>query len=304
MLDMTFGDADSVAAKDRAAARRYRHAGTGLIVLAVVLPWFVRTVSGPYEAGRLLGETVGALLMLMLVAWLLTLKGSELAKGRARLAVGVLLCLMVIGSETQDRQKREEARRFLNDALALQAENKMVFEGIEKRFEALKLGQYTTPQALASSRSLAAGRAALAQFRALLQERQSSLQRYLVRYRAFLDGIPSGDFRRGAEASWAQSSEAAKKLYADLDTAQFAVADAMDALFEWMQANNRKLSLNDGKLMFQTEAQRTAALSLAHRLDETVAHALQLEQAAEAAQVQAAARQQQVLKEAEAFLGR
>lgn len=304
MLDMTFGDANSAAAKERAAARRYRHAGTVLIVLALVLPWLLRPVAGAYEAGRLLGETLGGLLLFLGVAWLVTLKGSELAKARGRLVVGVLLCLVATGSVTQARKEREDARRFMADALALQAEYKAKFDSIEKRFEAINLGQHTTAQAMVAPQSLAAGRAALAQFRALLQERQRLLQAYLTRYRAFLDGVPPGPLRQGAEKSWAPSSEAARKLYAELDTVQFAVADRLEALFDWVQANRSRLAVQEGKLMFQTEAQRAAALKLATQLDEAVAKALEVEKTAETAQAEALARQQKARQEAEALLGR
>ena len=304
MPDMTFDDAGNPAVVESAKARRYRNIGTAFILLALMLPWVLRSAASASEAGRLFGESLGALLMLLFIAWLVTIKGSELAKARGRVVVGVVLCLAALGSMSHARQQREDARRFMTDALALQAKNKVAFESIEKRFEAINLGQYTTAQAMASTQSLAAGRAALAEFRALLQERQRMLQAYLTSYRSFLDGVPPGDLRRGAEKSWARSSEDARKLYADLDTAQFAVADALEALFDWMQANSGKLLVRDGKLMFQTEAQRAAAVKLANRLDEVVAHAVQLEKAAEAQQAQAMARQQQAQKEAEAFLAR
>ena len=117
---------------------------------------------------------------------------------------------------------------------------------------------------------IATGKTTLAQYRALLVERQTLLKtnldesEQLIRSRS-----PSDDFLNSAMASFTPNKVQAVKMYGDLDRVQFAHADAIATLFEWCSTQVGKLTVNKNQLLFSSEVQKAELAKLVANVQET-----------------------------------
>lgn len=289
-----------------AAARRYSFAGAALIFFAFVAPLMATAfgLGSAYTVGQDLARTLGSLFGLAVVTWLVMRNRSDLAKAKARLVVGLLLCLTVANNIANTARENSVAKDFMRGAIAFQAKHASKFEDLGKRFEENTVNQYVTPAALTSAQSIAAGQAALERYRSLLQERNLLLQTYMAEYRAYVNSVPEGEARRGAEASMGPAMDSANNLYKTLDVAQRAHADALGAVFAWAQTNVGKLSNRGGQLVFQSAQQQSELNALAQRLQAAENVVDEATKFAQAEQVKAAAKRDTAMKEAEALLGK
>lgn len=296
----------TVPAAEIAGAKRYTYLGAALIALAFVGPSLATLfgLGNAFSVGQDIARTLGSLALLALIAWLITRNRSGVAKAKARTVVGVLLCITV-GNNIANAAKEEAlAKQFVRDAIAFQTRHAAKFEDLGKRFEQVTVAQYLTPAGLTSPQNLLAGQAALERYRSLLAERNLLLQTYLAEYTAFVNTLPPGETRRGAESAIGPSKQATEDLYKLLDKTQTSHADAMGAIFSWAQTNAGKLGLRGEQLLFQTQQQQAELTTLAAKLQEAENTVNAAVSKAQAEMAKAATKREQSMKEAEALLSK
>ena len=260
------------------------YAGGGLIALAFALP-FLAIPAGlgtSFQAGGQTVDTLVALLVLAIISWAITRKRSDLAKASGRLISGGVLCLMVGTGLAQAASEEQASKRFLRDAMALQAAQSAKFVDLGQRFDKINLTTVLTPEAMTTVSGLATARATIAQYRALLAERRLLLQTYLAEFERFFATIPPGDMRNGAlSAMSGGSKDATAKVYADLDRSQTALTDSMSAVLDWGAAQAGALGVRTGQLLFSTKEQQAELQTLLAKLgDVEVQNAAVLKSAA------------------------
>lgn len=291
---------------DLALTKRWNYLGTGLIVFAFIGPSLAMLagLGSAFSVGEDIGRTFGSLAVLMLIAWLVTRKMSDLAKAKARLVVGIVLCVVVGNNIARMAKDEGVAKVFVRDALAFQAQQQVKFEHLGKRFEDVTVAQYLTAETLVSPDGVAAGKLALEKFRSLLQERNLLLQTYLAESAALIAGVPAGEARAAAESAAGPARVATEKLYKALDRAQSEQASAIGAIFDWAAANNGKLGATNGELVFASDDQRQELQALVTRLqtaENEVAVAAEEAQKMETAELE---KQKRVNEEAAKFLAK
>jgi hypothetical protein len=300
------GDVPMPHATERVSAERYTYIGAGLIVLAFGGPALATMfgLGNAFSVGQDLARTLGSLAFLALIAWLVTRKRSDLAKAKARTVVGVLLCITVGNNIANSAKEVKVAKQFVRDAIAFQTKHASKFEDLGARFHKVTVAQYLTPAGLTSPQNILAGQAALERYRLLLAERNLLLQTYLAEYTAFVNTLPPGETRRGAESAIGPSKQATEDLYKLLDKTQSAQADAMGSIFTWAHANAGKLRLRGEQLLFQTQQQQSELTALAAKL-QTAENAVNAAVGKANGDIaRAAAKREQSMKEAETFLSR
>lgn len=284
----------------------WSYIGTGLILLAFVGPSLaaIAGLGNAFSVGENIVRTLGSLAFLALIAWLVVRKKNDLSKARALAVVGLLLCFTVGYNIADAAKEKEQAKYFLRQAMSFRAKQTEKFTDLGRRFDEVTVAQYLTPEGLTSAASVAAGKAALERYRSLLQERNLLVQTYLAEYVAFVESIPAGEFKAGAESMVGPSKEATEQLYKMLYRVQSEHASAMGALFDWAAANNGKIEMRKGQLMFTSIAQQQELQALENKLqaaEKEVNAAFQKAQAAQAAAIEKHNRLQQ---EAAEFLAK
>jgi hypothetical protein len=289
-----------------AATKRWNYAGATLIALAFIGP-SLATLAGlgnAFSVGEDVARTLGSLAFLALIAWLAVRKRSDLSKAKARAVVGLLLCITVGNNIATAARDKEDAKRFLQQALNFQSQYAGKFEELGKRFDQITVAQYLTPEGLTSKATIAAGRAALERYRTLLQERNLLLQTYLADYVSFVGKLPQGQLRSGAESTLGPNKEATENLYKLLDRAQGEHAASIAALFDWAEGNAGKIAIRNGQLMFASAAQQQELQALATRLQAAENNVNTAVQTAQAAQAAALEKQKRLQKEANELLSK
>lgn len=300
------GDWQMDPSDERALTKRWNYLGAGLIALAFIGPT-IATLAGlgnAFSVGEDIARTFGSLAGLMLIAWLVARKMGDLAKAKARVVVGIVLCVVVGNNIARMAKEEDVAKAFVREALAFQAQQMEKFENLGKRFEEVTVGQYMTAEALVSPTGVAAGKAALEKFRSLLQERNLLLQTYLAESVALIASVPAGEARAAAESAAGPARAATEKLFKTLDRAQGEQAAAIGAILDWAAANNSKLGVSNGELVFSSVEQRQELQGLVTRLqtaESDVAAAAEEAQNMEASEQERRAR---VNEEAAEFLAK
>jgi hypothetical protein len=280
---------------ERALTKRLNYIGAGLIALAFIGP-SIAALAGfgrEFSVGEDIGRTLGSLVVLALLGWLVVGKKGDLAKAKATLVVGIVLCVVVGNNIARMSKEEDVAKAFVRDALALQAQQQEKFEHLGKRFEEVTFAQYMTADALVSQSSVAAGKAAVERFRSLLQERQFLLQTNLAESAALVAQLPEGEVRAGAESTLGPARAATEKLYKTLARTQSEQATAIGAIFDWAATNDGKLAVSNGELIFSSVEQRQELQALITRLqaaESQVAAASEEAQKMEAAELEKRAR--------------
>ena len=288
------------------STKRWNYLGAGLIFIAFIGP-SLATMAGlgnAFSVGEDIARTLGSLAFLALIAWLVVRKRNDLSKAKARSVVGLLLCITVGNNIANAAREKDQAKAFVKQAMTFQAQHTEKFSDLGRRFDEVTVAQYLTPEGLASSPSVAAGKAALERYRSILQERNLLLQTYLAEYVAFVGGLPAGQVRAGAESALGPNKEATEGLYKMLDRVQGEHAAAMGAVFDWAAANNRKIAMRNGQLMFTSVAQQQELQSLASRLQAAENEVAAAAQKAQAAQAAALEKNRRLQKEAAELLAK
>lgn len=277
---------------DDKARKLLSTAGTALIALAFIGP-FAAVAFGSYtyfSAGEDVARTAGALLFLAFISWLTTRTRSPLTKAKARFVVGLLLCLTVGTNIARAASAAEDAKRYVREALEFRDQQMAKFTGLGQRFDKVDLSTVLTPQSVATPAGLANSRATLAQYKALLAERDLLLQSYLTAYERFVnERAPDGEARRGAFEIYKTQSAETSALYQGLGQTQRALASAMEMVLDWGEAQAGRIGIQNGQLLFSTREQQQELASLVAQVGEaektvnaTVAKATETQQRAQA----------------------
>ena len=188
--------------------------------------------------------------------------------------------------------------------MTFQARHTEKFASLGRRFDEVTVAQYLTPEGLTSSANVAAGKAALERYRSLLQERNLLLQTYLAEYVAFVGSLSTGQFRAGAESALGPNKEATESVYKMLDQVQGEHAAAMDAIFDWATANDGRIAIRNGQLMFSSVAQQQELQSLANRLQVAESEVTAAAQKVQTAQAATLEKNKRLQKEAAELLSK
>ena len=293
-------------ADEYTSTKRWNYLGAGLIFIAFIGP-SLATMAGlgnAFSVGEDIARTLGSLAFLAFIAWLVVRKRNDLSKAKARAVVGLLLCITVGNNIATAYREKDQAKSFVREAMTFQAKHTEKFADLGRRFDEVTVAQYLTPEGLASSASVAAGKAALERYRSLLQERNLLLQTYLAEYVAFVGSLPAGQVRAGAESALGPNKEATEQLYKMLDRVQSDHAAAMGAIFDWAAANSGKIEMRKGQLMFTTTAQQQELQSLANKLQAAENEVNAASEKAQAAQAAAMEKSSRFQKEAAELLAK
>lgn len=187
---------------DESSAKRLRLLGWGLIGAAFLLP-FIALYAGlgsAFEVGADIARTMGSLLFLELVAWLVTRKKNALSKSRGTAIVGALLCIVVGNNIYQANRERQTAMGFVDDALRLQEKAGAKFVEFGGRFDKVDLTTVLTPETMTTAAGMARAKGTLAEYRALLAERRALLQTDLAEMDQFFAAVADGQMKQVALA--------------------------------------------------------------------------------------------------------
>ncbi|MDP3251632.1 MAG: hypothetical protein Q8M77_06940 [Hydrogenophaga sp.] len=242
-------------------AKRLTWIGAAFIALAFIGPYLAASMGfgemSAFKAGADGARTLGSLLLLALVAWAVSRGRSDTFKASARVAVGVLLCIVVGSNIAQTAKEVRDQKAFLADALVFRDQQALKFAKLGERFDAVDLGKILTPQSMVLRDDHAAARATLATYRALLAERRALVQTYLLEYERFVaDRALSYDAKAGAQEGMKGTRESTEALYASLDDVQTGLADSMERVLDWGVTQAGKLNIQNGQLMFTSTRQQ------------------------------------------------
>lgn len=299
-------DVSMTPADTQASIKRWNYLAAAFIATAFFGPG-IATFAGlgnAFSVGEDAARTLGSLAFLALIAWLVARRKSDLAKAKARVIVGLLLCVTVGNNIANAAKEKEQAKQFVQQALSFQEEHASKFSDLARRFDQVTVSQYLSPEGLTSPAGVAAGQAALERYRSLLQERNLLLQTYVAEYVSFIGKLPAGQLRSGAESAIGSNKAATENLYRMLDRVQGEHAAAMGAIFEWAQANMGKLAFRNGQLLFSSVEQQQQLQVLASRLQKAENEVNDAVQKAQSAQAAAVEKNKQLQKEAAQLLAR
>ncbi len=273
-------------------ARKMSALGWALILIAFVVP-LASAAMGHINAGQAgyqMGQMAMALVVLILVTSLALRGRSAILQSYGRLAIGVLLSLWALGAAAQQFAQRNAERAFLLEAQKMQAAQAARFVELGKRFDAVDLGTVLTPEAVTSEARIAAGRETISKYRDLLAERKALLMTTFAESEHFFNTrSPTEADKREALASMERGKAATIKVYADLDTAQAAVANSMSDVLDWAARQKGKLRVENAQLVFANPQQKIELQELLAKLQATEARQQQALQAAAASQQKAQA---------------
>lgn len=307
MTNGVIGDGLMAPGDELASTKRWNYLGTGLIALAFIGP-SLATLTGfgsAFSVGEDIARTFGSLAVLMLIAWLVTRKMSDLVKAKAKVMVGIILCVVVGNNIARMAKEVDAGKAFVREALVFQAQQQEKFETFAKRFDEVAIiSQYMTAEALVSPDGVAAGKAVLEKYHSLIQEQNNLFQTYLAEAVALIERVPAGTARTAAVSTFGPTRDATEKLYKKISHVESEHAAAIGAIFDWAAANNGKLGVSNGELVFSSDEHRQEIQALVTRLQAAENEAAL---ATEVAQKMAAAElemQKRVKKEAAEFLAK
>lgn len=140
---------------------------------------------------------------------------------------------------------------------------------LNERFKQIDMNRFMRDPVLITPEGVAAGRAELAKYRALLAERDVLAERELSEYRGTFAALPPGTVRDQMIAGEQATEPRTRELYQQLARAQADNADAVAALFDWVDANRPLLKLRDGRLVTATPQQESELQTLSRRIAAT-----------------------------------
>lgn len=126
-----------------------------------------------------------------------------------------------------------------------------------------------TPAMLASADGRREGRAELARYRALLAERDALMRDGAARGHALLMAIPEGETRNLALRGEATTAARNQAVRDELSRSEAAACDAIQALFDWADANHAVLEVKNATLVVHGERPLAELDALEARLQET-----------------------------------
>ena len=154
-----------------------------------------------------------------------------------------------VGIARQRAENEQAARRFLDAASAFAQRQSAQDAALQARFDQIDVDRYMDAPSLASPERVREGRAELARYRALLDERERASAAGVAEAHSLVMSLPEGSLRDQAMRGAAATAARNKALRAELSQAQAANADAVQAVFDWADRDRALLHLRDGKLL-------------------------------------------------------
>lgn len=232
--------------------RFYLSAGWVLIALGLLIPLIAMS------AGYIDGESakdyitrgVGSLLFLAGIGWLATRKMSNRAKANARIVVGILLCLVVFSNVNASVRDEAAIKVAVRDMLEFEQRQSAKLIELDSRIAKLPMGEVLSPEKLASPHGIEYGRAVIAQFRAMLAERQSLLQSGVAEADRLIDSMPTERTRQIARQAMKREMVAGLKYQIDLNRVQGQGTTDVEAVLNWAGERQGTIQAVNGTIMF------------------------------------------------------
>lgn len=255
---------------DESARKRLTYLALALVVLAIVGPLLALALGlGTQEwAASVAGGAIASLLLLRLISWLVTRNRSRLAQANGRVVVGLLLCIFVGQDVARTYAEELAAKTYLDEAVKFRDERDAAFSKLGERFAKLDLGTVLTPDGVGTPDGLANSRAVVAQYKALLAERNSLVQTYKSKERLIHERLPEGRLRAAAMAGFTERSEATARFDRSLGTAQAALIDSIERVLDWGDAQAGQIGVERGQLVFTRPEQQTELQALVAKVNE------------------------------------
>jgi hypothetical protein len=170
--------------------------------------------------------------------------------------IGVLLTLWALGSAWEQFQIAK-LKEFVIEARQIVALQEDRFVELGKRFDAIDLHTVLTAEALSSDAGIAAGRATISNYRALLTERNSQVTNSYAAIEHFVNTrSPNEAVKRKTLAAMEGPKGATINNYGALNAAQSAEANAMSDVLDWAATQKGKLAIENGRLAFASQPQQ------------------------------------------------
>jgi hypothetical protein len=167
--------------------------------------------------------------------------------------IGFCLAALLLAGVVQFLRLRAEnqrvARDFVESVASLRQRQTAQNTALQARFNALDLDHALEASTLASTDGVHRGRELLANFRALLAERERLAAEQTAAGHKLIEQLPAGRMRDGALRGAATAAARTHKLQDDLSRAETANADAIQAILDWAERNHARLHLRGDKLM-------------------------------------------------------
>lgn len=287
----------TTSAEPARSARIANITGWALIAMAVAVPVIAAVFGkmGAAQVGESIGQSLGAMVGLTVLAWLSTAKRGPIGKANGRIAVGLVLCMLSLTHVTREIREEDDAKGVLRQVMGMRLQKDTQVADLGRRFDQVDLGKILTPENMTSKAGQVAARASLAQYRALLAERRTLLADNFAENERLLNGMPEGRMRSTALGGLIAGRDSSAPMNADLDKTQSAEADAIEAVLNWGQAQAGALGVRNGQLLFATKAQQAELQSLLSKLSATEEVMNKSVQSALKTQTKMQKRQQQVM---------
>lgn len=244
-------------------AKRMNWLGWGLITTAFAGTTLVAK-GDSVLIGQKIVETFGGLLAVYFIVWLATRKRTELAKANGWVICGVFLCMVVVMNYMSDNREKVITKNWSQENFALKNRQQENLKALAERFQHVDLATVLTPENVTSPVGIAASRATLKQYRALLDERNLLLQKNNAENERLLMSIPPGNTK--SHALWLEEAgQNTLKTYHELDQTQRAEANVMERILDWCEKQGPNLTLESAQLHFVSREQ---AMELQALLDE------------------------------------
>ena len=167
--------------------------------------------------------------------------------------IGFCLAALVLAGVVQFLRLRADnqriARDFVESVASLRQQQAAQNAALQARFDALDLDHALEASTLATPDGVRRGRELLANFRALLAERERLAADQTAAGHKLIEQLPAGRMRAEALRGAASAATRTHKLQDDLSHAETANADAIQAILDWADRNHALLHLRGDKLM-------------------------------------------------------
>lgn len=237
----------------------FKLTGIFFIVIGILMP-VGATASGSLSSSQLASEVWRALSVLagvMLVGWSATRESGSHKKACALLLVGLSFCTAEFFSLAASIREHTGVKAFYQQMVELKRQMALRDADFNRRMAGVPLGDVLQADNVVSLEGRTAGRATLAQFRALIAEREAARTAVTAGFRQLIDAVPSGDVKESARAGMNANHPENAKLAADLDQAQYQLADIYSAILDWCDKEAANLTLKDHQLQLSTALQET-----------------------------------------------
>jgi len=253
------------------SAKLFRIGGWLLIAAGFAIPQaqLYAAGEGAFQAGDEIARTLGSLLLLAVIAWLVTRKKTPKAKAMGTFIVGLLLVITSISVAANKNAAQTEMKAYLQKAVAMQGENKAKLENIIGRIAAINMATVLTMDAVYNKNQRALAQAKLVQFKTLVSERRAQITSGIAQAETLVSSLPEGDMRRGGYAGLENSKKQMAALFGELDVVQLSYAESIESLFSFAGTQDGKMqATSDGRILFSDPAALSQFQALIKKIEE------------------------------------